>query len=969
MITDNQSLPISKPNNCWETAKIYWQTNLSADLFQLIEQISAISPFVKKVFSRYPVICAEYLVWQNQTENHVFASELSEHYQNFSQDNSVLTEALAMKKLRVFRYCQSAVIALKELAGQYKVECSAYRISVLADLMIKTSSHYAAELLKPRFGSAVNAKGEQQNLLVLGMGKLGGLELNFSSDIDLIFFYQSGGQSIGAGRSIDNSRYFQKLAVLMIKLLDEVSEDGFVYRVDMRLRPYGDSGALVMTLSQAEDYYQEQGREWERFAMVRARVITGAPAEQTALVKILQPFCFRKYIDYGVIDSIRSMKSMIVREVNRKGLTNNIKLGAGGIREIEFIVQALQLIQGGRDKQLTEKNILTVLPSIVAAKLLPQSTSEILANAYRFLRRIEHCIQELDEKQTHQLPSSQAEQNIIAEVMGFADWHTFTQCLQQHQSAVNYHFSELLGEERNRAVTQDDFYQSLFEGHINAKQLSEKVTAECNKSYSAEEATQFLERLNAFVTSSQVISLSARGAERVKTFFPVLLSACLKMPEPQVALNRTLIIIQAILKRTAYLDLLSENQPILFHLVELASKSEWIVKRLSEHPILFDELLYPNSLYAPLQSADLESELRQSLLRVSNNDEEDLLDSLRAFKQINELRVAAALLAERLSISQVSRYLSELAQVILNIAIELAWKMITPKHGKPQSLADGDGNSLSDSDFGFAVIGYGKLGGMELGFGSDLDLVFLFNQPVDESTNGKRSLNNSRFYTRLAQKLIHILSTRTNLGLLYEVDMRLRPSGASGLLVSHIEAYQEYQMESAWTWEHQALIRARFVAGDYKLLPEFEAARNAALKKSRDLSQLKQDVIDMRAKMRQQLEVKAAGKIDLKQGQGGLVDIEFLAQYLCLSYQGDKTIPYATTDCLKFCIDENLIKQSDANSLIKNYRIFRNRLNENALLAEGELVEDKLAASESLINNMQAVFTIWETLLLNIRKQ
>ncbi|MCW9018341.1 MAG: bifunctional [glutamate--ammonia ligase]-adenylyl-L-tyrosine phosphorylase/[glutamate--ammonia-ligase] adenylyltransferase, partial [Kangiellaceae bacterium] len=751
---------------------------------------------------------------------------LEQSFSQFADLFGAEDEAQQLRLLRIFRKCQSAAIATLELSNQIPVTSSSYRISLLADLMIKQAHEFSINQLKPRFGLSVDDTGRRQNLVVLGMGKLGGLELNFSSDIDLIFFYANSIPTQEGSRSVEASRYFQRVATQIIKLLDEVTEEGFVFRVDMRLRPYGDSGALVMSFAQAEEYYQEQGREWERFAMVRARVINGSPEEQGELQNIITPFCFRRYIDYGVIDSIRNMKSMIVREVRRKGLVGNIKLGAGGIRELEFIVQALQLIQGGRDKRLQERSVFKVLPQLVAAKLLPQNVAEFLGNAYRLLRRVEHCIQELEEKQTQQLPDNLEQQKILHSVMQHSSWQSFTTELGEIQTQVHLHFNELLGEERQQGLAQNEFFHSLAEGHVSYQQFVEKSQSENWPINSEQSLSRFIEQLERFQSDSSVVNLSPRGAKRLRTFFPALLAACVQTDKMDVTLERLLKVLYAILKRTAYLELLSENPPILQHLVDLAGKSEWVTKHLSEYPILLDELLYPNSLYEPLQTADLESELRQSLLRIDPLDEEEILDTLRGFKQINELRVAAALLSERLSISQVSRYLTQLAEVILNAAIKQCWQMISLRHGNPEGLAEGE--------FGFAVIGYGKLGGRELGFGSDLDLVFLFDQPMESQTTGERSLSNNRFYTRFAQKLIHFLSTRTNLGLLYEVDMRLRPSGSSGLLVSHVDAYQEYQMESAWTWEHQALIRARFVAGDPKVMAKFETIRNATLNKPRE---------------------------------------------------------------------------------------------------------------------------------------
>jgi len=954
-----------KPNSDWSLALTQLETFLPVNLFQLVKKNSQISTFVLDVFCQYPEISGQFLVWQQQSNDQQHQQSLAAQFNTFHlQQTDLCDEAEMMRVLRIFRRCHAAAIAVLELSDQISIETSCLKITALADVLIAAAYRWSYQNLKQKFGTPVNGNNEKQNLVILAMGKLGGQELNFSSDIDLIFFYPSSGQAAVCeasvrGRSIDNCRFFQRLSTQLIKLLDEVSADGFVYRVDMRLRPYGDSGALVCSYAQAEDYYQEQGRDWERFAMLRARAITGNELEKKLLDDIVRPFSFRRYIDYGVIDSIRNMKAMIQREVRRKGLRGNIKLGAGGIREIEFIIQSLQLIQGGRDKRLRERNTLKVLPLLVETKLLPQDAADSLAESYRFLRRVEHCIQEYAEKQSQVLPENKLEQQSLCAALNFSSWCVLVDKVEKHQRQVNFYFNQLFGEERSKVLTKEDFYQSLAEGHINAEQLLTTILPKRDQSQPLVDlaiCSVFIDTLNLFLQQACVRNLTSRGMKRLKVFFPSLLKACLKTGKPEVTLRRLLKVLQSIMKRTAYLELLSENPPILQHLVDLVGSSPWVTQRLADYPILFDELLYPNSLYEPLQTGDLKAELQQSLLRIEAQDEEELMDAIRAFKQTNELRVAAALLSERLSISQVSRYLTQLAEVVLQAVVKQCWYLLKLKHGVPDSLNEEPGN------IGFAVIGYGKLGGYELGFGSDLDLVFLFNRSIDEETNGNRPINSSRFYTRLAQKIIHFLSTRTNLGLLYEVDMRLRPSGSSGLLVSHIDAYQEYQMESAWTWEHQALMRARFVAGDESLNQSFALIRNKTLTKEREVKQLQIDVIDMRNKMREQLEKKQSERVDLKQAKGGLVDIEFLSQYFCLmdkvgSEHAVENIPNNTVEGLKLAVEKNLIPKEDSLTLIKHYRLFRNQLNHMTLTQDESLSELKIYQSQ-----LKSVEIIWNNI-------
>lgn len=968
------------------------ETSIEGDLFQLISKALEISSFVADVVNAH---CQQAVVqtdWHAKHPDPEFEKYLTEQIRSLLFKSRVeiqqgeiagLNEYLEpyqseneiMALLRKIRRTHSAAIAILELNGCLTIEESMWRMSILAEQLTRTAYLWSYASLQKVFGSphsnsdntvsseksfSPDKKNLFQNLMILAMGKFGGYELNFSSDIDLIFFYPSEGETSGGRRTSSNSRFFQKVGVSIIKLLNEPTENSFVFRVDMRLRPYGDSGNLVMSVEQAEDYYHEQGRGWERFAMVRARIITGRPEEKRQLEEIITPFAFRRYIDYGVIDSLRNMKEMIQREVRRRGLKGNIKLGAGGIREIEFMVQSLQLIQGGRDSRLQEKSILKVLPLLAEVNLLPAETSMELAHSYRFLRRVEHCIQELDEKQTQQLPEDEQTRQVIAKLMSFERWNDFEQALEKIQRETNKQFSSLFGEERTHSEQQDDFYLSLWEGHISEKQLLQKLPEiKCTN------INELIRTLDKFRHSNLVTNLSARGAKRLKLFFPSLLEIGLTVDNPVKTLNSLLLILKAILKRTAYLELLSENLPILQHLVDLVSRSDWIVQRLSDSPILFDELLYPNSLYKPLQTSDLRSELQQSLLRIDEKDEEQILDGIRQFKQINELRVAAALLSERLSISQVSRYLTQLAQVIIQAAINQCWRILTERYGHPEALARMDPDDLqSSANIGFTVVAYGKLGGLELGFNSDLDLVFLFDQPLESQTNGNKSISVSRFYTRLAQKLIHFLSTRTSLGVLYEVDMRLRPSGNSGMLVSHIDAFNDYQKESAWTWEHQALVRARAIAGDVQLGHKFEQLRKNLINTKRNLLKLKSDVIDMRQKMRKELDKSTNQSIDLKQCVGGLVDIEFLSQYLALSRDNENrsnkdkeqpdSPPSNTADTLKYAQQNQQINLEDSTNLIKIYRSYRNCLNEMAIVSGEKMVDAKL-----FINERSTVEKIW----------
>lgn len=927
------------------------------DTVQIIKKACQYSQFVQGLNSLFPQAIEQNVQWHLTISDEVIDNAFYQQWQSFIADKPEETsEEEMMSFLRQFRRIHSASIVILELTQKLDVKSSAARYASLADCLIRQAYQWCYDRQIKLLGDKVSP---QQNMLILAMGKLGGQELNFSSDIDLIFFYPQTEEMKGSERSQDSARFFNRLSVQLIRLLDQITQDGFVYRVDMRLRPYGESGMLVMSFGQAEEYYQDQGREWERFALLRARILTGNEKEQKQLQQIIRPFAFRRYIDYGVIEGIRAMKSMIQREIREKGLQDNIKLGAGGIREIEFIVQALQLIQGGRDKVLQEANVFKVLPLLVASKMLPEETAESLLQSYRFLRLSEHCIQSFEEKQTQYLPEDKTQQSILAKVLGFDNWQSYRQKLEQEMESVNLHFSQLLGEKRQESLTRDEFYVSLYEGYISAEQLMEK-TQSLVAELTEQESEEFIAMINGFNNDASTRQLSQKGLSRLKMFFPSLLSVCLSQRKPLVALKGSLKILTSILKRTAYLELLSQNQPVLQHLVDLVVKSPWITERLSDFPVLLDELLYPSSLYHPPGRESLESELRQRMLRIEADDEEAILDSLRQFKQLNELRVAAALLTHQFDVAQVGQYLTLLAEVIMQNALVFCWQQLIRKHGEPQrsTSTEYDAGQAEVNDLyqsGFAVIGYGKMGGGELGFGSDLDLVFLFDAPLDMQTMGRSPISNNRFYTRLAQKLIHTLSVRTHLGPLYEVDMRLRPSGSSGLLVSHIDAFDDYQKNTAWIWEHQALVRSRFVAGDIALKGKFDLTRYQVLNQHKQQNELKSQIVKMRNKMMVELDKSKSDLIDLKQHRGGLIDIEFLTQYFCLFHLWKGDIPQNTIEGIIKAGKQQFIDEKEASILSRHYACYRDHLNQMVLQAENLLVPSDLFETE-----LQQVTRIWD---------
>ena len=742
--------------------------------------------------------------------------------------------------------------------------------SLLAEACIRHALVACQAKLEDRFGRPIGRRsGRPQALIVIAMGKLGARELNLSSDIDLVFAYPEAGQTDGERKVISNEEFFTRLGRALIAALDPVTADGFVFRVDMRLRPYGESGPLAHNFAALEAYYQDQGRDWERYALIKARPVTGDPSRCDELMRTLRPFVFRRYVDFGVIESLRGMKRMIATEVARRGLEDNVKLGRGGIREVEFIAQCLQLIRGGRDRALQQRELLPVLESCAALGILPPPVVEELREAYLFLRDSEHAIQGYNDRQTQELPTDPEARAALALVMGCEGWEDYCNRLERERARVAHHFDELIAPPADAPAAPLD---GVAFGAVDARTLA-------GLGYRDPEATLGL--LAELQDGSRLRGLQSEGRERLEQFMPLLLEACAEVEAPDLALERILPLVRAVLRRSAYLVLLTENPPALAELVALCEASPWIAGLLAAHPVLLDELLDRSSLYRAPDRERLHEELAQQVDRLPLDDLEAQMDALRYFKAAHVLRVAASERLGRLPLMKVSDKLTFIAEVVLEQVLKVAWASLVARYGEPARVGDGTG---------FAICAYGKLGGIELGYASDLDLVFIWDADARGVTGGERSIDNSVFYTRLGQKIIHILETRTALGQLYEVDLRLRPSGSSGLLVSSLAAFDAYQRDNAWTWEHQALVRARPVAGDPAVADAVEALRRDILARPRDPAALAGEVVGMRDRMREHLLPRdlAEGLFHLKQSPGGIVDIEFMVQYAVLAWSHEE---------------------------------------------------------------------------------
>ncbi|WP_255463468.1 bifunctional [glutamate--ammonia ligase]-adenylyl-L-tyrosine phosphorylase/[glutamate--ammonia-ligase] adenylyltransferase [Microbulbifer sp. YPW1] len=900
------------------------------------------SDFFVQQCSRHPEWLASFV---GQDDCGLVAPDLSD----------IESEEQLEKALRVLRNRVNTEVIWRDFAGQWDIPTACARLTELAEVCIQSALDWHRAKMVERHGEPRSRAGDIQPMVVLGMGKLGARELNLSSDIDLIFAYPEPGQSDGE-KPLENQAWFQRLGQRLIKSLDVVTADGFVFRVDMRLRPYGDSGPLVSHYAALEDYYQTQGREWERYAMIKARPVAasgeGAAEASEELMELLRPFTYRRYIDFSVIDALREMKTLIQRQVRARGLIDNIKLGRGGIREVEFIAQAFQLIRGGREPDLRVRNILKVLPLLEQGGHLPEGAAQELRDAYLLLRRVEHGLQAEKDQQTQTLPPEPERREQLAFALGYEDWATLESVLVEARAAIEREFDEVIAPpEESGEITASDKWEMLWIGCERSDDRDSWLEQLHEAGF--QPAATALEAIANLHSDRIVSALPASGRQRLDQTMPLLLAAASEVSQPLLALERVLPLLRSILRRSAYLVLINENPPVLNQLLRLCSASPWIADLLARHPILLDEMLDQRRLLQPSTAGDIADDLRQHMLRVDEDDLEAQMEALRHFKQGQSLRIAAQEVTGALPLMKVSDSLTWLAEAILQQSLMLAWQQVTEKHGAPKGA--------SAEDMRFCIVAYGKLGGLELGHGSDLDIVFVHDAEPQQYTDGDRSIDNLSFYTRLAQRLIHILQTRTLSGPLYEVDTRLRPSGNSGLLVTSLAAFEKYQRESAWTWEHQALVRTRPVAGSARLGLAFENLRTKLLCETRDEQKLRKEVVEMRNKMRAHLDKSNDQQFDLKHGPGGIVDIEFMVQYAALAWaQGAPSIVRYTDNIriLESLSEAGLMPAHQAAHLIDAYKAYRSEGHRLALQQQPGVVSGDQFEAER-----KTVETTWQQIL------
>jgi glutamate-ammonia-ligase adenylyltransferase len=858
-----------------------------------------------------------------------------------------MDEAACQRILRQFRRRQFMRAAWRDLAGHAALEETLGHVSEVADLCLEAAVRVATRAVAAAHGEPLTPEGDPSGLLVLAMGKLGGRELNFSSDIDLVFLFASGGETTGR-RPLSHEQFFNRVGQRVIRLLDQVTEDGLVFRVDMRLRPFGDSGPLVVSIPALEDYLQQHGRAWERYAYVKARPITGYRPGMGLYGGLLRPFVYRRYLDYGVFESLRELKRRIESETGEAAVRSDVKRGPGGIREIEFIVQSYQILRGGADRNLRESNLLTVLPALARAGHLTDAVASELEAAYRFLRRTENHLQQWQDRQVHRLPDSETGRTRLAFSMGFADWQAFSAELGQHRERVEQHFRDtVIGEAEAVEDGGGDALDKLWSGVLEPERAEQELSAlgytDPDRAFGA------IVRL---AEAGFVRRLDAVGRRRLDALMPAIIRRAAARGESEQVLERLLGVLDAIGLRSAYFALLNENPGALDHLAELCAQSEFLVRQVERHPLLLDELIDPRVFDSLPDRPRLLADLRQRLSSFSEDEFEGQLEVLRQFQRSAVFLVAVADLSGRLPVMKVSDRLTDIAEAVLEVATGIALRQTQARYGVPRC-----GRGADRRDCGFAIIGYGKLGGLELGYGSDLDLVFVHDSAGDEQvTEGAESLDNGLFFGRLTRRLVHVLTTQTASGSLYEVDTRLRPSGKGGLLVTSLTAFERYQRTEAWTWEHQALLRARAVAGDADVRQGFEEIRRRILSDSIRRDTLREDVARMRTRMLAEHASKQADRFDIKADRGGIGDIEFLVQYWVLSrsHEFPALLEYSdNVRQLEALVATGVLEPDLAETLRATYLSYRTRLHQLFLDGQPGLVPaDEFADQQAFVSDL-----------------
>lgn len=846
-----------------------WDRN-SPELTGKIRYAAGISDFVADTCAQQPGLIRD-LVLTGDLENtypeHRYADTVERKIDSLADEKSL---GDALRKIRAREMVR---IAIRDLAGIASLSECNQDLTHLATACVSAALSFLYQIHKDRYGVPKGADGHGLNMVVFALGKLGAGELNFSSDIDLMFGYPQAGEYVSKGKTPDAGEFFTRLARAFLQVFGPQGGQGNLFRVDVRLRPFGESGPLISSFSAMEDYYVSQGREWERYALIKARAIAGDITGGNAFLESLSPFVYRRYLDYGVYDALREMKGMIEDESLKKGLGDNVKLGPGGIRDIEFFAQVFQLLRGGLDPEFRNRELLNILSLLEKKGNISASTVKDLKDAYVFLRRSENRLQAFADCQTHDLPKNESGRLKLSLSMGYRSWAAFFRDLETVRGHVQLHFGTLLGQsDRSLEPSALSDLGRAWNQSLDETDLDRILRHEGFKDPGA------CARLLMYLKNDPgTRALSPRGRQRLDRLIPRLLMEAGCSPDPDQVFSRLVDLVKTIEQRTSYIALLIENPSVLKQLVSLAYDSPWLVSYLAIHPLLLDELIDSRHPDISFEKKDLEMCLGRKLGDAGGADVEQTVETLTVFKLTQSLNVAMAEVRGFYSVMKASSALTCLAETLLEKVMAISWAYLTGKHGFPP-LARQE-NEIS----GFAVAGYGKLGGKELGYASDLDLVFLYTKGEGE-TDGPAPMATSHFYARMGQRILHLLSTHTRAGKMYDTDMRLRPSGNSGPIVSSMDAFQQYLQRDAWTFEHQALVRARGICGDPCLIRRFERIRMDILSIKQDTDRLRRDIQGMRSRMRKELSGQTSDFFNIKKDMGGMVDIEFMVQYLVLAY-------------------------------------------------------------------------------------
>ncbi len=787
--------------------------------------------------------------------------------------------------------------------------------TALAQLALETSYKYHLKKLIKEYGRPVNKIGKTQHLIIIGMGKLGGHELNPSSDIDLVFLYDEQGAT--TKNSISNQDFFTKLSKQIITTLNDFTEHGIVFRVDTRLRPFGSQGLIVLSLDALENYLTAQGLDWERYAWLKARVILGP---EKLVDKIITPFIYRKYLDFNIFASLRNLKSKINRDMSKKINEGDIKLGRGGIRTIEFIVQSYQLVWGGKDKSIRSKNFSLALKSLLKKKLIDKLLFELLSDAYYFFRNLEHRLQYRNDAQTHKIPKSLESKNSLAKSMGKKNWSALEKQVKKYQDSIELVFTDLFSDNEQDFLVEDKF-ELIW--HFESPEDSAVSFLSSIGYKKPQDSYNFLKNTKAMGIYPTLPSLSK---ERMDQLIPLVIKEVALVDNPDKTIVDILNAIDEISRRSSYLSLLKENKSALSLLVKIASFNQDIIENIIKYPVMIDDLIDTSQFIEPFDLSNPKITLIKQL-RSNEGDIEEQMNQMRNFKHSMIFKLAIQEEMKIYPTEKISDVLADIADFIVQESLFCIWKSLYPKVVFPK----------------LGIIAYGKFGGKEMSYLSDLDMVFVYDEKISVTRDK---------LIKLTQRFNSWMTSYTASGILYDIDFRLRPDGGSGLLVSSWDAFKDYQIHKSQTWEHQALTRARFISDNNSLKKKFTELREKILYKRRDIGKLKKDIISMRERIYKNKK-PSADLFDLKHSHGGLVDIEFITQFYILAYSykyAELKENLGNIKLLSKIADLGLINKKQANDLIAAYRDFRRKQHQQGLNPKSPGKVSKTIVVEHCVN-------------------